>query len=342
MAAALSRPPAVARVLQQVTSMARRHRMFESATRAVVAVSGGPDSLCLLHSLVRLKRLLRIEPVCFHFDHRLRRESEADARYVRSQADRLGVPFLLREAVSKPGRGESVEAWARAVRYEALGGVLEELGGGAAAVGHTADDQAETVMIALLRGGGLEAIAGMSPVGRPIVRPLLETTREETVAFCKALRLRPRRDPMNDDPAFMRVAVRRRVIPDLERSLGRNIRETLARTADLLRLDAEFLDRLAAAALSSVAEKDGPDSLLLAGPLADLAPSLAGRVVRRILLEQGIAPEARHIEAVVALARARPGTAVSLPGALKAKRDRGYVRVSRPSPGTRSSGRAPR
>src|SRR5439155_10648600 len=157
------------------------------------------------------------------------------------------------------GGGEAVEEWARAVRYEALGGGLEELGGGAAAVGHTADDQAETVMIALLRGGGLEAIAGMSPVGRPIVRPLLETTREETVAFCRALRLRPRRDPMNEDPSFMRVALRLRVIPGLERHLGRNVRETLARTADLLRLDAEFLDQLSTVAFPAVADTDGQE-----------------------------------------------------------------------------------
>jgi len=341
-AAALRKPPVVARVLQQVAGMARRHRMFEPASPAVVAVSGGPDSLCLLHSLVRLRRLLRIEPVCFHFDHRLRPGSEADGRYVRSQAERLGIPFTLRWAQSKPGKGESVEAWARAVRYEAIGAVLEELGGGAAAVGHTADDQAETVLLALLRGGSLDAIAGMSPVNRPIVRPLLETTREETVAFCRALRLRPRQDPMNEDPAFMRVALRRRVIPAVERSLGRNVRETLTRTADRLRVDAAFLDQLADGAFSAVAEEEGESTLLRTEALAELAPSLAGRVVRRALLEQGVVPEASHVEAVLGLTAARPGTAISLPGSLKAKRERGYVRVSRPSPRSGPSGRAPR
>jgi len=316
--------------------------MFESASRVVVGVSGGPDSLCLLHSLVRLRRLLRIEPVCFHFDHRLRRGSDADARYVRSQAERLGVAFILRAADSKAGKGESVEAWARAARYEALTTVLEELDGGGAAVGHTADDQAETVLLALVRGGGLEAIAGMSPVNRPIVRPLLETTREETTAFCRALRLRPRKDPMNEDPGYMRVALRRRVIPALEKSLGRNIRETLARTAGLLKMDADFLDRLATAAYPAVVDADGEETLLRAGPLEELAPPLAGRVVRRVLLEQGVLPEARHVAAVAGLATARPGTTISLPGSLMAKRVRGYVRVSRPSPRLRPSGRAPR
>lgn len=322
--------------------MARRHDMFEPGMRVVVAVSGGPDSMCLLHSLVRLQRLLRIEPVCFHFDHLLRRRSDEDARYVRSHADRLNVPFLLRRAESRPGKGESVEAWARAVRYEALTAVLEELGGGTAAVGHTADDQAETVLLALLRGGGLEAMAGMSAVNRPVVRPLLETTREETVAFCRALRIRPRHDPMNEDPSFMRVALRRRVIPALERSLGRNVRETVSRTADLLRKDAEFLDQLAADAFRTVVASDGPDALLRTQRLEELAPSVTSRIVRRILLEQGMVPEARHVESILALAAASPGAAVSLPRSLKAKREKGYVRISRPSPRPRPDGRTPR
>src|SRR5207245_3138756 len=220
---ALPRPPAVARVLRRVTATVRRSRMFEPGSRVVVACSGGPDSLCLLHAMVRLRRLFRLELACFYFDHALREGSTRDAAYVRGQARRLGIPVFERRASSRPARGESVEAWARTVRYAALKEVLEELGGGVAAVAHTADDQAETVLLALLRGGGLEALAGMPPVARPIIRPLLDVTREETVAFCRALGLRPRRDPMNEDPRFMRVSLRTRVIPDIERGLGRGV-----------------------------------------------------------------------------------------------------------------------
>jgi tRNA(Ile)-lysidine synthase len=200
-------------------------------------------------------------------------------------------------------------------------------------VAHTADDQAETVLLAILRGAGLTAAAAMKPVNRPIVRPMLEVTREETTAFCRALRLRPRRDPMNEDPAFMRVALRRRVIPILEEALGRGVRDSLARTADLLRVDAEFLEELAAAAEPEVVVGDGDDSLLLVSALAELPPALAGRVVRRALLSQRLVPEAGHVASVLGLASARPGASVSLPASLKAKRERGYVRLSRPSPG---------
>jgi tRNA(Ile)-lysidine synthase len=306
--------------------------MFDPGSRVLVAVSGGPDSVCLLHTLVRLRRLLRIDPVCFHFDHALRKGSETDAAYVRRQANRLAVPFFLRRATSAPARGESIEAWARTVRYEALTNLLEELGGGMAALGHTADDQAETVLLALLRGGGLQAISGMKPVAGALVRPLLETTREETEAFCRSLLLRPRLDPMNEDPAFMRVGIRTRVIPQLEQALGRNLRSTLVRTAVLLRQDAEFLDQLAAAAHSEVvAERGRGGTLLRADRLPALATPIAGRIVRRVLLDLGAVPEAGHIEAVIGLAKARPGRSLTLPGGLLARRDREYVRVSRPS-----------
>src|SRR5207249_5238401 len=124
----LARPPQVARVLRTITATARRNDMFDPGSRVVVAVSGGPDSMCLLHSLVRLQVLFGIDVTCFHFDHRLRPGSKRDAAYVRGQAEKLGVPFVLREASSRPRRGESVEAWARTVRYEALAAVVEELG----------------------------------------------------------------------------------------------------------------------------------------------------------------------------------------------------------------------
>ena len=305
--------------------------MFEPGQHVLVAVSGGPDSLALLHALVRLQRLLRIQVTCFHFDHRLREGSEADAAYVRGQARRLGVSFVLREAASKPSRGESVEAWARAARYEALGAVVEEFGGGVAAVGHTADDQAETILLALIRGAGADALGGMSPVSRPVVRPLLATTRQETEAFCRALRLRPRRDPMNEDPRFMRVALRR-AIPDLERALGRGIRESLARSAALLRQDADFLDELAASAEGAVVRRDGDDILLVADRLARLAPALSSRIVRRVLFSLRLTPEATHVQAVLSLASGRPGKRRQLPGGLLVRRDKGYVRLSPPSP----------
>jgi tRNA(Ile)-lysidine synthase len=327
------RPPAVARVLERVSSTARRHHMFPPDSLAVVAVSGGPDSVSLLHALHLLRRLLRIRLACFHFDHRLRPDSVRDAAYARRVAARLGVPFHLRVADSRPARGESPEAWARTARYGALFRVAEELEASAAAVGHTADDQAETVLLALLRGGGIDALSGMEPVSRPVVRPLLDVTRQETQAFCRALGLRPRRDPMNEDPAYMRAAVRGGVIPMLEKALGRGVRSTLVRTAGNLRDDAAFLARLAEeAARSVVVPGEDEDRILDAAALATLPVPLASRIVRGALRELGLLPESVHVEAVLRLAEARPRSQVSLPGGLIGVRDREYVRLSRPSP----------
>jgi tRNA(Ile)-lysidine synthase len=309
--------------------------MFDPGSWVVVACSGGPDSLCLLHALARIQRLLKVELACFHFDHRLRKGSALDAAYVRAQAGRLAVPFFLRQAESKPERGESVEAWARTVRYQALLELADEIGG-VAATGHTSDDQAETVLLALVRGGGLDALSGMKPLARPIVRPLIHTSREETEAFCRALRLRPRRDPMNEDPTYLRVAVRKRVIPQLERAVGRGVRSTLVRTAELLRADAELLDRLADDAARDVIAAEGDDVLLRREPLTALPTALSTRLIRRTMLDMGLIPEAPHVEAVLNLASGRSGRSISLPTRLRARSDGEYVRFSRPSLGFRA------
>jgi len=329
--------------LEQAVSMARRHHMFEPGSRVVVAVSGGPDSICLLHSLVRVRRLMKIEPLCFHFDHRLRPGSERDAAYVRGHAERLGVEFLLRVAESRPRKGESKEAWARTVRYEALFRAVEDTGSSAGAVGHTADDQAETVLLALVRGGGLEALTGMEPVSPPVVRPLLETTRAETEAFCRALHLRPRRDPMNEDPAYLRAALRHEVIPVLERRLNRNLKPALIRVASHLRADALLLRRLAEEAAAEIVEDSGEaeDRRLRAEVLLRTPAPLAARVVRAALLDLGVVPEAAHVQAVLGLAGRGRGSRADLPGGLIARRDGEYVRLLRPSPRGRSAGPRP-
>jgi tRNA(Ile)-lysidine synthase len=318
--------------------------MFEPGRPVVVAVSGGPDSLCLLHSIVRLEGLLRVRAVCFHFDHGLRTDSASDAAYVLRQARSLGVPFLQRRAVTSPGRGDSIEAWARRERYEALSAVVEEVGAGAAALGHTADDQAETVLLALMRGGGLEALAGMRPVTRPVVRPLLEVTRDETEAFCRSLRLRPRRDPMNEDRSLLRPALRSEVLPSLLRALGRDVRPAITRSAALLAVDADLLSRLSRDAAREVVVHDEDAVLMRASGLRSLPAPLSGRVVRDVLYGLGVLPELAHVDAVVGLAGSPRRSRVDLPGGLLAVREREYVRLSRggSSPGVSDLPRLPR
>ena len=346
------RPPAVARVLERVTATARRHEMFEPGEVVLVACSGGPDSICLLHSLHRLRRLFRIKLAVFHFDHRLRSDSDKDAGYVERQAERLGVPFVGREAMDAPRSGQSVEAWARLARYAALTSAATEVGAARAALGHTLDDQAETVLLGLVRGGGLEAAAGMPPVaslpplGFPAARPLIETTRAEIQAFCGSLRLRPRHDPTNRDPRFLRNRIRHRMLPLLEQELDRDLRATLARTAENVRGDVDYLEGLASDAAATLVEVRDEEVRIDAPGLAALPPPIGARVIRQTVRlagavwgDWGADVGAAHIGSVLDLASGRPGRRVDLPGDLMAERGKGYVRISRSSPGRRKGER---
>jgi tRNA(Ile)-lysidine synthase len=326
--------------------------MFEPGDLVLVACSGGPDSICLLHTLHRVRRLLRIKLAVFHFDHRLRPDSAEDAAYVERQAGRLGLSFVLREALGEPRKGQSVEAWARLARYAALTSAATEVGAARAAVGHTLDDQAETVLLGLVRGGGLEAAAGMPPVaslpplGFPASRPLIETTREEVRAFCRSLRLRPREDPTNRDPRFLRNRIRHQMLPLLERELDRDLRGTLARTAENVRGDVEYLEGLASQAAGTLVEVRDEEIRIEAAGLVALPTPIGARVVRQAVRlagavwgEWGADVGAAHIGSVLELATGRTGRRVDLPGDLVAERRREYVRISRSSPGRRKGER---
>ncbi len=317
--------------------------MFEEGQTVMVAVSGGPDSMCLLRALHLSRRLFRIRLAVFHFDHGLHPASGEHAAYVRRQAARLRLPFVLRAAGDAPGPGQSVEAWARLARYAALSSAVVDAEADLAATAHTLDDQAETVLLGLARGGGLEAVAGMDPtaslppLGLRVVRPLIQTTREEVLAFNRALRLRPREDPANLDPRFLRNRIRREVLPLLEERLGRGLAVTLARTAEHVRADAAFLEGLASGAAPDVLRVVGETEVrLLVGPLASLPGPVAARVVRHALrLAAAMSGEwegdvgAAHVRAVLDLAAGRPRRRIDLPGPLKAERSREYVRLTR-------------
>jgi tRNA(Ile)-lysidine synthase len=329
-------------VLERVTATIRRHDMVRDGDRVLVCVSGGPDSVCVLESLVRLRRLLGVRLEVFHFDHRLRPDSSGDAAYVRRLAARHRLPFHLRVAGDGPSAGESVEAWATDRRGEAAGTVRREIGVSIVAEGHTLDDQAETVLLNLVRGTGLDGLAGIWPKlgdrpGSSTVQPLLDVTREETEAFCRSLGLRPRRDPMNEDTRLLRAAIRHEAIPMLERITGREVRATLARTASVLHEDRLELLRQAADLERGIVERDGGEVRFRAADLAALPVPLAARVVRMALwrlaaVDDEVAPWTRDaVSAVLDLAAGRPGRRRDLPGGRTARRDRVYVRVASPS-----------
>jgi len=344
----MRRPPAVARVLERVTKTAREHEMFREGDLVLVSVSGGPDSVCLLYSLWYLRRLFKIRLEVFHFDHRLRKDSAKDAEYVRRLAERLKLPFHARGADDAPGKGVSVEAWATVARMNAANDVRKSIGARMWAEGHTLNDQAETILLNLIRGGGLEAITGIWPggaqEGSTIVQPLIDVERDEIVVFCRALHLRPRRDPTNEDTRLLRNAIRIKVLPAIERGTGRDVTRSIARSGDLLRADRMELHGAAIHALSTVLEGplDGPRDLIRldAEALRSLPKPIASRVVRlavyNVMASDDVAPWTREaVEAVLDLAGGRVGRRRDLPNGLKARREQEYVSVSRTSPESR-------
>ena len=330
------RPPAVARVLTKVTATVREHDMTAPGDRVLVMVSGGPDSVCLLYSLWHLRRLLRIQLEVFHFDHRLRSDSGADAAYVRRVADRLRLPFHLEIASDEPGHGMSVEMWATSRRWHAANEVRRAVGAATMAEGHTLDDQVETVLMNLIRGTGIEGMAGIEPGGRETtawIQPLFDVRRHETDAFCRSLHLRPRRDPMNEERRYLRAALRLDVLPAIEAATGREVAEPIARTASVLRgelalLRAQTFDAYERLVVGTAGEETRIDAL----GLGELPEQVALRVIRlatynALAMGDTAAFTNDTMRAVLDLAKGRPGRSRDLPMGRVAERDRTHVTI---------------
>jgi tRNA(Ile)-lysidine synthase len=328
------RPPAVARVLERVTATIREHELIHPGQGILAAVSGGPDSMCLVDSLVRLRRLLKMRVEVVHVDHGLRASSSSDAAYVRRACARLRVPLHVETITEGPPPGVSTEAWARGRRLEAFAAVARTGDVQVIATGHTRDDLAETVLLRLLTGSGTTGVAAIRYRQGPMIRPLLDVGRDDVVGYCRALGLRPRIDPTNADPSYaLRNALRLRGIPALEQALGRGIREPLARSARLLSEDDAELDAQMWSAWAAVVDEIEEGIALNAVALLDLPRPVAGRLVSRAIVRCFSAPTRANVEAVVDLAEGRPGRRRDLSHGLKAWREREYVRLARASPG---------
>ena len=331
------RPPAVARVLERVTKTAREHEMFSPGDLVLVSCSGGPDSVCLLYALHHLRRLFRIRLAVFHFDHRLRPDSAKDAAYARTLATRLKVPFHLRVAEDAPAKGESVEAWGFLARSRGRTDVAAEIGAAKIARAMTLDDRAEWVLVCLLSGAGPLGMAGQSPHRDMDVQPLFDVRREEVLAFCRALHLRPRWDPTNEDVSKLRAAIRHKVLPVMEEVRRGGARKAIARTADQLRMIEPLIRREAESRAIRAERWDG-------GFRFEIGPEQGtpyGFVDRMSLASEfrllGHRVTESDVEAVIDLARGRPGRRRDLSEGLKAVREKEYVRVSRPGQPSQAS-----
>lgn len=289
----------------------------------LVACSGGADSLALAFAAAHVAARRGTACRAVVVDHGLQEGSDAVAAAVVARVGALGVPATsVRVAVTDAGAGP--EASAREARYAALAAAAEP--GEAVLLGHTLDDQAETVLLGLARGSGTRSLAGMPAARGAFVRPLLGLRRATIAACCAEAGLTPWTDPHNADPRFARVRVRERVLPVLERELGPGVAEALARTAGLARADADALDAAASAAATD-ADRE-PSCAWLAG----LDPAVRTRVLRGWLGASGAGDVgADHVAAVERLVVAWSGQrGVDVPGGRVVRRDGRLRWVPRP------------
>lgn len=309
-------------------------RLIPRKATILAAVSGGGDSVALLHLLARIGSRYPLSLVVGHLDHGLRRGSAADLRFVRKVASGLGLPVVAdrREVGALQRKSESPEEAARRVRREFLLEALDDTGAVLIATGHTVDDQAETVLMRLLRGSGPTGLAGIREAGPgPFVRPLLGLSRSDLRAWLESRSIPYRRDPTNRNLRFDRNRLRLKVLPFLEEHANPAAAEHLVRAAALIRDDAEYMDELARRRYRAIRQGGGNGVTLSSGKLAAL-PIVLGRRVAVLALREAGLPERkitrRLIQALLDLDRGGSGRRLHLAAGCRAHRSREALALS--------------
>ncbi len=314
----------------RVLRFIQEEHLIGGGRQLLVAVSGGPDSVCLLYVLAKLRGELNTGLHVAHLNHRLRgSESEADAQYVSRLAHQLGIPATIEERdvrAYQARRRTSLEEAAREVRYTFLAEVAKSIGTDRVAVGHTTDDHVETILMHLIRGTGTRGLRGLQPASwwrskessLMVVRPLLQTSRQETQDYCHQYGLNPRIDASNLSLSPLRNKIRHQLLP-LLRSYNPRVTEALLRTARIAGDDLACLDKESARLWDSIAQRQGGTIILNKERFLEL-PSARQRHLLRQAIEELLGNlrdiEARHIEEIMAVLGKPAGKKLNLPGGL--------------------------
>ncbi len=328
----------------KVIDFIQRYDLIPRKELVVVGVSGGADSVCLLHVLAEWRRRLGMKLHVAHLDHQIRGvESQADAEYVSNLAGSLDIPITVESqdvAAHRTERKCSLEEAARELRYAFFARVVRKVGAHRIAVGHTRDDQVETILMHILRGTGITGLSGLAPcsplaydsqrMSLPaeapsvtnkqrsnllVIRPLLDTTREETAGYCQKHQLDPRIDSSNLSPSFFRNRLRLHLLP-LLRQYNPSIDQALLRLADIAKEDNAFIEQQASAVWDEVARQEDNAICLDKKQMAGLSIALQRHLLRTAVtkLAGDIRDiEASHIEAARGLLNKQPSKRISLP-----------------------------
>ena len=324
---------------EKVKQTIKKYGMLFPEDRVVVGVSGGPDSVALLHILKELAPRLKISLSLAHLNHRFRsRDSDRDAEYVQELALELGLPVIV-ESRDVPAfikkEGLSPEGGARRARYDFFNKVVTRLKANKVALGHNADDQAETVLMRLLRGSGREGLGGIPPVRElkpgskvEIIRPLIEATREEIERYLKENRIKSRLDASNIEPVYLRNRIRLKLLPLLAK-YNPNVKSILVRTAQILGEEDRYLEGIVKKHLKRIMGKKRGGITLDIIKLSSPSLPIQRRILRKSLgLMKGnkLDIQLAHIDDILDLLRTRGRASLDLPGNILVTKE--YRRLS--------------
>ena len=293
----------VTEFVEKVFGTIRRHAMLAGGETVLVGVSGGADSVALLHALLALRPRLGLTLHVLHVNHGLRPEADSEAAFVEDRGLRWGVPIIVERVHVVAEAGESLEAWARRQRYAAFSKWARAVGASRVALGHTADDQAETVLMRLLEGAGPRGLTGIPPVRGRYIRPLIEVRRREIEAELERAGLTWVEDPSNRDPKFLRNRIRHDLLPFLAAAYNPQIVEALCRAGALARALVQDVAHHAAQELERLAEGEEGGLVFSRAALRALPVGVAEEVLGQALHRLG---ERRPLRAWARRALQRP------------------------------------
>lgn len=309
----------------KVYNTIEKYKMICQGDSIVTGVSGGPDSMCMLHILLRLKDKFDLSIFAAHLNHQFRgKEADDDAIYVRDICHEWGIQTFIKvfdvPAYAKEN-GLSSEEAGREIRYELYDEVMKKVGGQKIAVAHNMNDHIETIFMNLLRGSGIEGLKGIEAVRGQIIRPLINAERDEIEEYCRINKISPRIDKTNLEPIYGRNKIRLELIPYIKDTFNPNIMSTLNRFSDIAVLENDYMDKEAEKSFFEVAESYENGIKYCINKLDNLHPALQRRVIR-IGLEKLLGSlkgiEYKHIEEILKILHDNTGAAAVLPRNIRA------------------------
>ena len=337
------------RFCRKVTQTLAAHEMLQTGDAVLIAVSGGPDSMALARAMTHVAPQFDIRIGLAHLNHGLRGvAADRDQAFVQQFATAFGLPCFnairdIKRLASETG--DSLEETGRNARYDFFFRIAADHGFTRIATGHTRDDNAEQVLMALVRGSGSKGLSGI-PAKRNarIIRPLIDRSRQEIIDFLEALNQAYITDDSNQNPAFLRNRIRSHLLPQLEKDYNPNIRQGLHRLSRILGEETRFLEDHTCRAFDRCVEKKGLDAVFLSIPgLVALHPALIPRVIRHAI--RHVKTDLRrithdHITAVQDLtARAAPGKHLDLPDRIRVYKTRDRLCIRKETLPLRQLGR---